>query len=86
VTVSAAVTGSKATIRVSDTGIGIAPAEMPKIFERFYRCDVSRAEPGLGLGLSLARALTQCLGGTITVDSHINAGSTFTLDLPTPAG
>jgi signal transduction histidine kinase len=82
VTVSAAIEKSAATIRVSDTGIGIAPAEISKVFQRFYRCNASRSEPGLGLGLSLAKALAECLGGTLSVKSQVNVGSTFSLALP----
>jgi signal transduction histidine kinase len=85
VTISAAITKTTAEIRVSDTGIGIAPTDIPRIFQRFYRCDASRSEPGLGLGLSLAKALAECVGGTLTVDSRVNAGSTFALALPAAA-
>ena len=71
-------------IAVKDTGIGISPSDLPRIFERFYRCDQSRSEPGIGLGLSLAKAIARAHGGDITVISRPNEGSTFTITLPTP--
>jgi signal transduction histidine kinase len=75
----------EACIQVSDTGPGIAPDEQPKIFQRFYRCDASRSEAGMGLGLSLARALAESLGGSLTVRSTLHQGSTFTLSIPSRA-
>jgi signal transduction histidine kinase len=65
--------------------MGIAPEELPKIFQRFYRCDASRSEAGMGLGLSLARALAESLGGSLTVHSALHEGSSFTLSLPSHA-
>lgn len=70
------------SIQVRDDGIGIAAADLGRIFERFYRCDRSRSEPGTGLGLSLARAIARAHGGEITVVSEIQRGSTFTIRLP----
>jgi heavy metal sensor kinase len=70
-------------ITVKDTGIGISPSDLPRIFERFYRCDQSRSEPGIGLGLSLARAIARAHGGDITVTSRLGQGSTFTITFPT---
>jgi len=72
--------GLVATVR--DTGIGISESDLPRIFERFYRCDQSRSKPGIGLGLSLARAIARAHQGEITVTSRLNQGSTFTLTLP----
>lgn len=72
-------------ISVKDTGVGISAAELPRIFERFYRCDHSRSQPGTGLGLSLARAIARAHGGDITVQSAIDQGSAFTITLPKAA-
>jgi signal transduction histidine kinase len=65
-----------------DTGIGIAESELPKIFDRFYRCDQSRTEPGIGLGLSLAKAIAKAHGGDIQVSSQLNQGTRFVVTLP----
>jgi len=65
-----------------DTGIGISEKDLPKIFERFYRCDMSRSNAGIGLGLSLAKAIANAFGGTIIVNSTINKGSAFLVTLP----
>ncbi|MDJ0784194.1 MAG: ATP-binding protein [Desulfosarcinaceae bacterium] len=85
VTVRVVLQFQEARIEVSDTGRGIAAEELGKIFQRFYRCDVSRSEAGMGLGLSLAKALAESVGGSLTVRSALHRGSTFTLCLPTGA-
>ena len=69
-------------LRFEDTGPGIPGHDLDKIFDRFYRCDTSRSEPGLGLGLSLAKAIVESTGGDITVESIINQGSRFIIRLP----
>jgi signal transduction histidine kinase len=73
-----------ARIEVSDTGVGIDPAELPRIFERFYRG--SRANEargsGSGLGLAIVRSIVDMHGGTVTVESRLGAGSRFTVMLP----
>lgn len=69
-------------ISVRDTGIGISETDLPHVFERFYRCDRSRSQPGTGLGLSLARAIARAHGGDIKVTSALDQGSTFTVTLP----
>ena len=68
-------------ITVTDTGVGIAKAELAQIFDRFYRCDASRTRPGNGLGLSLAKAIVNAHNGEITVTSSSN-GSVFCIHLP----
>lgn len=69
-------------VTVTDTGCGIAEADMPHIFERLYRCDASRSRPGNGLGLSLAYAIVRVHGGDIRVVSTPGRGSAFTVLLP----
>ena len=75
-----------ALVAVQDTGLGIPPEDLSRVFERFFRCDHSRSEPGTGLGLSLARALARAHQGDITVNSTLGQGSTFTLTLPRNKG
>ncbi len=71
--------------KISDTGIGISPGDLPFIFERFYRTDKSRSikTDGTGIGLTITRELVYAMGGTIEVESPgINAGSTFIVTIP----
>jgi signal transduction histidine kinase len=65
-----------------DTGIGIPAEEQDKIWSRLYRGDKSRSQRGLGLGLSLVKAIIEAHGGTVTVSSEVNKGSEFTVRLP----
>jgi len=73
-----------AEIEVRDTGIGIDPEALPRIFERFYRVDPARSREtgGAGLGLCIAKTIAEAHGGRIEVQSNPGAGSTFTLLLP----
>jgi heavy metal sensor kinase len=73
-----------AQIRVEDHGPGIPPADLPRIFERFYRGDPSRtrATGGFGLGLAIAKALVEAYGGTLTVESAPAKGTRMTVGLP----
>jgi heavy metal sensor kinase len=73
---------NQVTVSIMDTGIGISEEDLPKIFNRFYRCDRSRSLQGIGLGLSLAKAIVQSHHGTISVSSELEKGSTFTFTLP----
>jgi signal transduction histidine kinase len=69
------------TIKVQDTGEGISPADLPHIWERFYRGQ-SRVEGGTGLGLTLVKELTEAMDGTVAVTSILGDGSCFTVTLP----
>ena len=88
VTVRVRRSGDDAVITVSDTGIGVASAEMPRLFERFHRIETSRARSneGSGIGLALVKELVTLQGGSITADSVEGAGTTFTIQLPFGAG
>jgi signal transduction histidine kinase len=72
-------------IEITDTGAGIPSHDLPRIWERLYRGDQSRAERGLGLGLSLVRAIITAHRGTVEVRSEPGKGSTFTVNLPDAA-
>ena len=72
-------------LKVSDTGVGIEAEQLDKIFDRFYRVDATAHRGGTGIGLSLCQELTRLHRGEITVVSHPNQGSTFTLTIPTSA-
>lgn len=80
--VSARSDGATAVIRIRDTGVGIAEADLPKIFERLYRADKSRSQHGLGLGLSLVRAVVRAHGGDVRVESIPEKGTVFIIDWP----
>jgi signal transduction histidine kinase len=82
VTLSARPDGAGVAISITDTGIGIPSSEQSRIWDRLYRGDQSRSERGLGLGLSLVRAIVQTHGGHVDVVSQPGAGSTFTVTLP----
>ncbi|HEY9750727.1 MAG TPA: HAMP domain-containing sensor histidine kinase [Allocoleopsis sp.] len=74
----------KLWIAVTDTGIGIAPTDLPHVFERFWRSDPSRdrSSGGTGIGLSISRRLVELQGGVIEVESQLGQGSTFRFSLP----
>ena len=75
-------------ILVEDTGIGIAPEDQERVFERFYRVDKARSRDlgGTGLGLSIVKHLSQSFGGGVSVRSEVGRGSTFMVWLPLAAG
>ena len=79
--------GSEASIAVSDTGLGIQPEHLPHVFDRFYRVDAARREPGgSGLGLSIAKALVEAHGGSIELESPEGGGVTATVRLAAVRG
>jgi signal transduction histidine kinase len=82
ITINAHQTDSSVIIRVADTGIGISPEELPHIWDRTYRSDLSRAQRGLGLGLSLVKAVVEAHRGSVEAASKPGAGSVFTLIFP----
>jgi signal transduction histidine kinase len=73
-------------LTVEDTGVGIPPEVLPRIFERFWQVDTSstRKFQGAGIGLALVRSLTEAMEGTVKVDSKLGHGTVFTVDLPAP--
>ena len=74
----------QAILQVADTGVGIPDKDLPRVFERFYRVDKARSRElgGTGLGLSIVKHLMQALGGTVTAESCVGHGSTFTIRVP----
>jgi signal transduction histidine kinase len=79
--------GGSALIEVSDTGVGIPPEQLPRIFEKFYQIE-NEAQPrsvGSGLGLAIAREIVEAHGGTITAESIVGKGTTFRVCLPLEA-
>lgn len=84
VTVRATAAGDRVQIAVADTGEGIPAADLPHIFDRFYRAEHSRSRDsgGIGLGLSIVRGLVHAHGGLIWVQSHPGHGAVFTFTLP----
>ena len=82
VTLTVTETEQQAKIIMADNGKGISAADLPHIFERMYQCDHSRSAKGNGLGLSIAKELVSVHKGTITADSILEAGTTFTIILP----
>jgi signal transduction histidine kinase/PAS domain-containing protein len=82
VEIAAQAVESRVRVRVTDHGIGIEPAMLPRIFDRFERAVEARHYGGLGLGLHIAKTIVDGLGGTLTVASRPGHGATFTLELP----
>ena len=84
VTVGLSVRDEQAVIRVADTGIGIAPDDHVRLFEKFYR--IRRRDtmgiPGTGLGLAIVKSIVERHGGKVWVDSELDKGSTFYVSLP----
>jgi two-component system sensor histidine kinase BaeS len=85
-TIALSQSGNEVVLEVRDTGPGIPPADLPHIFDRFYRADRARGRGGVGLGLALVRSIVALHGGRITVESTPGAGSCFRVVLPASAG
>lgn len=81
VTVSCRAAGANIVVQFSDTGIGISAEEQPRIWARLYRGDKSRSQRGLGLGLSLVKAIVEAHHGVVSVESELGEGSVFTVEL-----
>ncbi|NOS81277.1 MAG: HAMP domain-containing protein [Nitrospira sp.] len=86
VTIRLQAVGDGVAVAVEDTGHGIEPEHLPHLFERFYRTDWARAKDagGTGLGLPIVKEIVEAHGGSISVTSQVDKGSTFTLRLPIP--
>jgi signal transduction histidine kinase len=82
VDVDVALADGGATITVADRGIGIAPEDLPHVFDRFFRARGARQPEGLGLGLYITRLLVQAHGGKVEVESYLGTGSAFRVFLP----
>jgi len=78
ITVSFRVVGAEwVEVRVTDTGVGITPDDLPHIFDRFYQADPARTRGGSGLGLTIAKSLVEIMGGKVGVESTSGEGSSF---------
>jgi len=86
VTLSASVHDDHVALQVRDTGVGIAPEDLPHVFERFYKADRARSGGGTGLGLSIAKHLVERHGGQIGAESQLGHGTTVTFTLPLGVG
>jgi signal transduction histidine kinase len=88
VTVSAAPEGRLVRVSVADTGIGIPAEALPRLFSKFYQVDssVTREFGGTGLGLAITKSLVEAMGGTLSVESQVGVGSTFSFTLPLADG
>jgi len=78
----ASLNGGMVTVTVADTGIGIPPDDLPRIFDRFQRAENARIHPGAGLGLAIAQRIVEQHRGKIAVESTLGQGSRFTVTLP----
>jgi signal transduction histidine kinase len=82
VTITTRCEADRAVVSFRDTGIGIPAEEQSRIWDRLYRGDKSRSQRGLGLGLSVVKAVVEAHGGSATVTSTVGQGAEFTITLP----
>jgi hypothetical protein len=82
VTIELGTHAERASVAVSDTGVGIAPDDLAGVFERYYRADRTASGKHAGLGLAIARRMVQLHGGRLEVSSRLGHGTTFSFDLP----
>ncbi|MEI9950187.1 MAG: HAMP domain-containing sensor histidine kinase [Pseudomonadota bacterium] len=82
VEISVIAAGDSAVLSITDTGVGIAPENLDRVWDRLFRADPSRGARGLGLGLSLVKAVIEAHGGSVAVESSLGKGSTFVVRLP----
>jgi two-component system, OmpR family, sensor histidine kinase CiaH len=83
ISISSEILRHEVKVSVVDQGVGISAADLPHIFERFYRGDKSRSQvDGFGLGLSIAKKIVESYNGTISVSSQLGQGSSFTVTFP----
>jgi two-component system heavy metal sensor histidine kinase CusS len=80
--ISVTVTAAHSEVTVRDSGCGIAPEHLPRVFDRFYRADSSRSSDGAGLGLALVKSIVDLHGGSARIESEVNRGTTVTLTFP----
>jgi len=83
ITIATKTKTDRTELAVEDTGCGIPPQHLPHVCDRFYRVDSSRSPRGTGLGLALVKSITDLHGGSVTVSSEVNRGTTVTLIFPT---
>ena len=82
ITIATETKPDRTELAIEDTGCGIPPQHLPRIFDRFYRADSSRSSQGTGLGLALVKSITNLHGGSVEVASEVNRGTTVTLTFP----
>jgi two-component system phosphate regulon sensor histidine kinase PhoR len=82
ITVSSRLENRNAMMSVSDTGVGIAPDDLPHVFERFFKADRARSGGGTGLGLAIVKHTIQAHGGRVWAESYPGKGSAFSFSLP----
>ncbi len=85
ITISIAPNETATKVEVRDTGAGIGGEHLPRVFDRFYRADSSRASEGTGLGLALVKSIAELHGGTAALASEVGCGTSVTLTFPHPA-